>query len=162
MLWRPTAAPFPVSSISFPVCGKNAEKYGIVYSDTPPYTVLQTADISRDEIYKLSQISDLIDRFYSSGKFARCLDFALKKAKSPFDFYEKFSEYIAKTEGRGVRKLSQTDAFRVLYAYVKTYLNENDSQTFEELMHIDFAEHEARRMPLSVISGEMRKNNNGK
>ena len=141
---------------------RNAEKYGMVYSDTPPYTVLQTADISRDELYKLSQIADLLDRFYSSGKFARCLDLAVKKAKNPFDFYEGLSEYIAKAEGRSVRKLSQTDAFRVLYAYVKTYLNENDSQTFEELMHIDFAEHEARRMPLSVINSEKRKKKDGK
>ncbi len=131
---------------------KNAAKYGIVYSSNPPYTVLETADISRDELYRLSGIADLLDRYYSSGKFALCLDFAVKKAKSPFCFYEGLLDYISETEGRGVRKLSQTDAFRALYGYVKSYLGEADSSKFEELMHKDFSAHEARRMPLSVIS----------
>jgi len=130
---------------------KNAEKYGIIYSKTPPYTVLETADISRDELYKLSQIADLLDRYYSSGKFALCLDFAVRRAKNPFDFYEGLYDYMRETEGRGVRKLSQTDAFRVLYGYVKGFMGENDANRFEELMHMDFSAHEARRMPLSVI-----------
>ena len=132
---------------------KNAEKYGIVYSQTPPYTVLQTADISRDELYRLSKIADLLDRFYSSGKFSLCIDFAVKKAKSPFDFYEGLDDYINENEGRGVRKLSQTDAFRALYGYVRSFMSEDDAIIFEELMHSDFSAHEARRMPLSVING---------
>ena len=131
---------------------KNAEKYGIVYSETAPYTVLETADISRDELYKLSKISDLLDRYYSSGKFSLCLDFAVGKAESPFDFYEGLNNYIEKNEGRGVRKLSQTDAFRVLYGYVRSFMNEGDSMHFEELMHKDFSAHEVRRLPLSVIA----------
>ena len=131
---------------------ENAEKYGIVYSKNPPYTVLQTADISREELYKLSQISDLLDRYYSSGKFAGCIEFAVKTAKSPFDFYEGLCDYINQNDGRGVRKLSQTDAFRTLYGYVRSFMNESDAERFENLMHIDFSTHEARRMPLSVIS----------
>lgn len=141
---------------------RDAEKYGIVYSKTPPYAVLKTSHISRDELYKLSQIADLLDRFYSSGKFALCLDFAVRRAKSPFDFYEGLYDYMTKTEGRGVRKLSQTDAFRVLYGYVRCFLGEDESAQFEELMHKDFSAHEARRLPLSVINCERRKNNDGK
>ena len=131
---------------------ENADKYGIVYSSKPPYTVLQTSDIRRDELYRLSQIADLLDRYYSSGKFSRCLDFAVRKAKSPFGFYEGLNGYIIENEGRGVRKLSQTDAFGVLYAYARTYLETTDCEKFEELMHADFSAHEARRMPLSVLT----------
>ena len=130
---------------------RNAEKYGIVYSPEPPYAVLQTADISRDELYRLSQIADLLDRYYSSGKFSLCLDFAVKKAKSPFGFYDGLLDYMTETEKVGVRKLSQTDAFRTLYGYVCTYLDNEGKESFEELMHKDFAAHEARRMPLSVL-----------
>ena len=136
---------------------KNAEKYGIVYSKNPPYTVLETADISRDELYRLSQIADLLDRYYSSGKFSLCLDFAVKNSKSPFDFYEGLYDYMTETEGRGVRKLSQTDAFRVLYGYVRTFLGEPETAEFEALMHKDFSAHEARRLPLSVISTKNQK-----
>ena len=51
-----------------------------------------------------------------------------------------------------MRKLSQTDAFRVLYGYVRTYLGETEANEFEELMHKDFSAHEARKLPLSVIT----------
>ena len=135
---------------------EKAEEYGIKYSKTPPYTVLETAHISRDELYKLGGMADLLDRFYSSGKFARCIDFAVRLAKSPFDFYEGLNEYIAESEGKGVRKLSQTDAYRVLYAYARGFLSECDAARFEELMHLDFSEHEARRMPLSVLNNTKR------
>ena len=118
--------------------------------------MLETAHISRDELYKLGGMADLLDRFYSSGKFARCIDFAVRLAKSPFDFYEGLNEYIAESEGKGVRKLSQTDAYRVLYAYARGFLSECDAARFEELMHLDFSEHEARRMPLSVLNNTKR------
>ena len=107
--------------------------------------------MSRDELYRLSQIADLLDRYYSSGKFKGCLDFAVSKKSRPFDFYEGLLEYLMKTDGRSVRKLSQTDAFRVLYGYVGTYLCEADVAQFEEWMHQDFSAHEARKLPLSVV-----------
>ena len=47
--------------------------------------------------------------------------------------------------------MSQTDAFRVLYGYVGTFLDEAETARFETLMHEDFAAHEARKMPYSVI-----------
>ena len=75
----------------------------------------------------------------------------MSKKSRPFDFYEGLLDYLMATDGRGIRKLSQTDAFRVLYGYVKTYLCEADVARFEELMHEDFAAHEARKLPLSVI-----------
>ena len=130
---------------------RNAADFGCVYSQKPPYTVLETDCISRDELYRLSQIADLLDRYYSSGKFSACLAFAVSKKSRPFDFYESLLEYLNVTDGRSIRKLSQTDAFRVLYGYVKTYLCEADVARFEELMHEDFAAHEARKLPLSVI-----------
>lgn len=130
---------------------KNAADFGCVFSNKPPYTVLETDCLSRDELYRLSQISDLLDRYYSSGKFSECLAFAVTKKSRPFDFYEGLLEYLISTDGRSIRKLSQTDAFRVLYGYVKTFLGEADIARFEELMHEDFAAHEARKLPLSVI-----------
>ncbi len=130
---------------------EDAEKYGIEYSDRPPYTVLKTDVMSREDLRKLSGIADLLDRFYSSGKFEKCLDFAVKKWNAPFDFYEGLLEFINKNEGRSIRKLSQIDAFRVLYSYIKLNLSKCEADEFEALMHEDFSRHEARRMPLAVL-----------
>lgn len=129
---------------------ENAEKYGIVYSKRPPYTVLQSAHITRDELYRLSQIADLLDRYYSSGRFEKCLGLAVKQAESPFDFYDRFLDFIVQNDGREVRKLSQTDAFRMLYLYGISFIESGLAEEFERLMHEDFSTHEARKMPLSV------------
>jgi hypothetical protein len=130
---------------------KNAADFGCVFSRKPPYTVLETDCLGRDELYRLSQIADLLDRYYSSGRFSSCLDFAVRQKSRPFDFYEGLLEYLISHDGRSIRKLSQTDAFRVLYGYVGTFLDEAETARFETLMHEDFAAHEARKMPYSVI-----------
>ena len=136
------------------VLRRDAEKYGYVSMSKAPYTVLATKWLSRDELYRLSRISDLLDRFYSSGRFARSLDFAVRRMSSPFAFYEGLLAHISKVDGRDIRKLSQTDAFRVFYTYAASFLKESVLAEFEELLHADYAAHEARQMPRSVIFGK--------
>ena len=132
---------------------RDAEKYGIVAMAKPPYTVLKTTDMSRDELYRLSQIADLLDRYYSSGSFSRCLAVGVSCAPTPFDFYHGLLTYLEKTDGRSVRKLSQTDAFRIIYGYASTFLEADMLVRFEEAMHADFAAREARKLPYSVVAG---------
>ncbi|MBO4979450.1 MAG: DUF4080 domain-containing protein [Clostridia bacterium] len=133
---------------------RDAEKYGYISMAKAPYTVLETKWLSRDELYRLSRIADLLDRFYSTGKFARSLDFAVRRAPSPFAFYEGLLGHLSATDGRDIRKLSQTDAFRVFYSYASTFLEADELSCFEEKLHEDYAAHEARRMPRSVICGK--------
>ena len=130
---------------------EDAKKYGIEYSDRPPYTVLKTDAMPREHLHRLMGIADLLDRYYSSGKFEKCLDYATRRWSSPFDFYEGLFDFLDQNEGRGIRKLSQVDAFRALYSYIKTHLPKEEANEFEALMHEDFSRHEARRMPFSVI-----------
>lgn len=132
---------------------RNAEKYGYIAMTKAPYTVLQSKWMTRDELYRLSRISDLLDRFYSSGRFERELNYAVRLVPSPFGFYERLLEHLEKSDGRDIRKLSQVDAFRLLYRYVSTFLTKAELEIFEEKMHDDFAAHEARRLPYSVVAG---------
>ena len=67
------------------------------------------------------------------------------------DAYDGLLDFIDKNDGREVRKLSQTDAFRMIYRYALTFLNSDNAKHFEELMHADFSAHEARKLPLSVV-----------
>ncbi len=133
---------------------RDAEKYGYVSMAKAPYTVLETKWLSRDELYRLSRISDLLDRFYSSGRFSLSLDLAVRHALSPFAFYEGLLDYISVADGREVRKLSQTDAFRVFYGYAASFLEKDALVEFEKKLHADYAAHEARKMPRSVIFGK--------
>lgn len=136
---------------------RDAEQYGYVFMAKAPYTVLATKWLSRDELYRLSEISDLLDRFYSSGRFSSSLDYAVRRAPSPFAFYEGLLAHLKANDGRDIRKLSQTDAFRLFYRYAASYLKAGELSEFEEKLHQDYAAHEVRRMPYSVIGGAKKK-----
>ena len=54
---------------------------------------------------------------------------------------------IDENDGRELQKISQADAFSLLYGYVSGVLSEEDEKTFSNLMHEDFARREVRKMP---------------
>ena len=42
----------------------------------------------------LKGIEELVEVYYNSARFKKCIDYAVKLAKTPFDFYEEFSKAI--------------------------------------------------------------------
>lgn len=126
---------------------KNADKYGYKFLSRAPYTVLCNDFMSYEELHILEKISFLLERYHESGNFDKCLEFAVSKVKSPFDFYMEFSRFIDENDGRELQKISQADAFSLLYGYVSGVLSEEDEKTFSNLMHEDFARREVRKMP---------------
>lgn len=71
---------------------KSAE-YGLVYSPDPPYTILQTKDLSHGEILALMRIEDLVEKYYNSGRFKYSLEYILRKSSSPFGFFAALAEF---------------------------------------------------------------------
>ncbi len=126
---------------------ENAEKYGYKYLSEAPYTVLCNDFISYEEIRKLEKISFILERYHESGSFDKCLDFILRKVNAPFDFYMGFSHFIDENDGREIQKISQADAFSLLYGYASGLLSFDDGEIFSTLMHEDFARREVRKMP---------------
>lgn len=130
----------------------DAEKYGYIASAQPPYTVLQSKWITRDELYHLAQISDLLDRYDGSGAFSRTLALAVPLAPTPFDFFDGLGTFLEAHDGRSVRRLSQTDAFRLLWRYCRSLTDTPDRlSALEDALHADFEAREARKLPLSVL-----------
>ena len=129
----------------------DAEKYGYVFSSTPPYTVLSNDFITHEELYHLSEISDLLDRYANSGAFTETLSCALRGVSSPFAFYEGLLAYLHAHDGRAIRQLSQADAYRYLYCYAAEQRNEAEQQTLADCLHRDFAAHETRRFSPELL-----------
>ncbi len=73
-----------------PLCS-DAEKFGIVCSDIPPYEVLKTRELTFNELNRLHMISDALDRVSNSGSFKYLLEGIIPKIASPFDFFESLS-----------------------------------------------------------------------
>ncbi len=91
------------------------EKYGIVYDNKPPYTILKNNYIDYAEICKIERIAMLSDRC-SSGKFKLVMDYVIKNISSPFMFYEKFDDYI---ENIDITTVSQNRLCELMYMYIK-------------------------------------------
>ncbi len=121
---------------------ENAAEHGYVYMSEPPYTVLSNKYISRDELYMLSKIDRVLERF--GGKFEKSLAVTLPYFPSPFDFFEGLAAFIEREDGRPIEKISQPHAFGLFYRYAVKKTPEN---LLEQALHEDYAAHEARHLP---------------
>ena len=124
-----------------------AEEFGYHYMHEAPYTVLQSNWLSYAELSRLSAISEILERYRESGKFDQCLDVILDGSRSPFRFYEGLCDYIATHDGRHIQKISQVDAYRLLWDYVTTLVDDELLARFSDAMHKDFSAKEVRKVP---------------
>lgn len=95
---------------------KDAEKYGIVYREKAPYEVLYTNKLSFYEVLKLKGIEEMVETYYNSGKALNTIRFAEKYFTSPFDFYEKLSEYYIKND-YDKQSHSKAELFFIFYKF---------------------------------------------
>jgi len=70
-----------------------SDRYGLLFTPDPPYTILETKVLSHNEILQLQRIENIVDKYYNSGKFGHTLRNILKIYPTPFDFYHQFSEF---------------------------------------------------------------------
>ena len=70
-----------------------AEEYGIVYNDAPPYRVLKTQWISFDELCKLEKIEKSIDVFYHSLAAENSIEYILSLRDNDFQTFSELIEY---------------------------------------------------------------------
>ena len=126
---------------------EKAAEYGMVAMGAAPYAVLQTNWLSFEELRRLHDMAELLDRLRERGRFARSLDFLLPKLPSPFDFYMDLLTYLQETTGKAVWEISQRDLFTHLAAFGEKLIYPADGATFKALLREDFASFEVRRAP---------------
>ncbi len=91
-----------------------ADSFGCVYSDEPPYEVLSTDCLSFSELRRLHAIDDLLDRYVNSGAFSRSMKLIMSREKSPFGLLDRLAAGFERN-GRSIRELSQANAYSELY-----------------------------------------------
>lgn len=57
--------------------GNNPDKFPCEYDKMPPYQVISTPWLSKEDIFILEQVEDSVDRLYNSGRFTLTLDYVL-------------------------------------------------------------------------------------
>ncbi len=111
---------------------RDADNFGCIYSDEPPYEVLLTDCISFDELSLLHDISDLCER-YCGGAFRRSMALIMSRAGSPFGMFSTLAKGLSLDELR-ITEISQPRAYELLYHYMHL----DDDRTLSELLTLDF------------------------
>ncbi len=96
-----------------------AEKWGARFAPDPPYEVLETPWIRYDELRRLHDAAEAVERIHNSGRFALSEELALRTGVRPFELYLLLGEKMSARPGRwsldALTRLVQ-DAFLALGA----------------------------------------------
>jgi hypothetical protein len=139
------------------LCGcemeRDAERYGIVYSDEPPYEVLKTNFISYAELRRLALIDELNDRISNSGCFKYTFPYLPLAYGDPFAFFEKFSEFckVKYSEHYDLSKVSQVNTFLLILEFAASVMS-NINEVRARLA-LDFLLRETRKLPRELCEG---------
>ena len=113
------------------------DKHDIKYRKIAPYEVICTKYLNIKEILKLKKIEEIVEKYYNEKYFKNSLSYIINNFyyKSPFDFYEDFSEYWHKNE-----LLKVSHSRKKLYEILYNYMSENGKLTgeFIDKMRYDY------------------------
>ncbi len=113
------------------------DKHEIKYRLKAPYEVISTKYITLEELLKLKDVEELVDKYYNEKYFNTSIKFIIDKLfpDSAFKFYESFSEYW-KNNDLYNKSHSRKMLYKILYDYIK-YINEI-SDEFVEVLKFDY------------------------
>ncbi|MBQ2823466.1 MAG: DUF4080 domain-containing protein [Oscillospiraceae bacterium] len=94
---------------------EESEKYPCEFADEPPYEVLSTPWLSREEMEILHKTEDALDRLCNSGRFKRTVEYIIAvSGKTPFEIFRDFGIYAAE---KGTAKISLDDYTALVLSY---------------------------------------------
>lgn len=130
---------------------QDASKYGIIYKEEAPYEVLYTDYISYDEMIKLHNIEEMLERYYNSERFKTSLEYLYTLFDTPFDFYQGLANYW---EEKGYDKVSHKKASYYIYLVsFASHLKNANLSLVKELVKFDWFTHEfIKEVPNSLIT----------
>lgn len=120
---------------------KQEQQYQYQYTSLPPYEVLCNHVMSYDDILKLKQIEDVLEKYHSSGAFQKALAYILCHFyQSPFQLYEDLARYFEK---KGLDKVSHSKKalYDILYEFYRDVLG-RDKEVFAEFLKFDLVYHQ--------------------
>lgn len=92
-----------------------ADEFGYIYENDPPYKVLSNKYISYNELHELELIAATLERFYSKDNFRNTVDYIIKVCPSPFEFFKELTNRLPLSTD----KLSQHQCRLLLIDMVK-------------------------------------------
>ena len=116
---------------------RHNDNYKLAYSDTPPYTILSTKDISFTDMQRVKRFARYWDMIANSGRFKYTLPLILgienpEENYSAFSRFMQLSDALHETEG-STWKIALPRLYKLLYEVVRAELAISEEQMQEHL-----------------------------
>ncbi|MFI3210030.1 MAG: B12-binding domain-containing radical SAM protein [Peptostreptococcaceae bacterium] len=115
-----------------------ADIHGYQYKDYAPYEILFNNYINYDEMLKLKDIEDIIEKYYNSKNFTLSMRYIIFNyySKSPFKFFEEFASYF---DDNGHFDISQgkNQLYNILLDFYFEKVNKNN-ELFRDILKYDY------------------------
>ena len=127
-----------------------AKNHDFKFLSLPPYEVLETPDISWNELLFLKNVEELNDAYWNSGNFSKVFDYLLSFDEfSPFDFYASLKDFAEKSSDfeTALTQPHKSDFwFELIFAYFdrqslldeKIFSSSFDKDVAKDLIKFDF------------------------
>ena len=113
----------------------NAEAYGLVWQDRPPYEVLSTNWLPYGDVIRLKKLEEMVEVHYNSGQFANTMEHLVKEFPSPFDLYVELGEYYEKNGLFGINH-SRLARYENLWQFIRTQIPDR-ADSYREWLTLD-------------------------
>jgi radical SAM superfamily enzyme YgiQ (UPF0313 family) len=131
-----------LKNLSGTTLSRHDQEHGMIYSDTPPYDILQNNLLSFVQIQKMKRFARFWDIFYNSGSFNKTVPLLWNEGKVFEGFYT-FSEWIY-TQTLSTWKISLERQIALLHAYL---CEQHEKEIVEAALTHDLAERPEKTIP---------------
>ena len=135
---------------------RHDKKFGMIYSNIPPYDILKNDQVSFMEIQKMKRFARFWDLMYNSGNFVKSIEYLFENGNVFSGFWD-FSEWIYK-EAKSSWKISLNRLAQYLFEYLSVIKNHN-KEKIGAIMVLDMSKIDGRKLPVFLtpyINKELR------
>ncbi|MCJ8006059.1 B12-binding domain-containing radical SAM protein [Lederbergia wuyishanensis] len=115
----------------------SAKHFGYTYMDHAPYEILGNNVIDFDDIIRIKQVEDVLEKYWNDHRMDRTVKFLTSQSfDTPFDFFQEFGTYWEKQNWSRIGHQLED-----LFTRLKQFLSEKnikDSDLAEGLMKYDY------------------------
>lgn len=131
-----------LKNLSGTTLSRHDKEHGMVYSDTPPYDILQNKLLSFVQIQKMKRFARFWDIFYNSGSFNKTVPLLWSEGKVFEGFYT-FSEWIF-DQTLSTWKISLDRQIALLHTYLCLH---HDKEVVEAALIDDLSQRPEKTIP---------------
>ena len=115
-----------------------ADEHEFRYKDYPPYEVLYNKYISYNEILKLKDIEEILERYFNSKNFVLSMRYIIHNyyKESPFKFFEEFATYF-NDNGYFYASQGKNQLYKILVDFYTDKIN-IETELFKEIVKYDY------------------------